>query len=242
MKVYKHLLVSGCSFTSDGIGGSPPSLSSDGGCSFAYDTEFIPKHSKSWAGFLAQKLNVKSLVNTAAAGHGNILIANSILECLNRFGYNSTDTLVIVNISDPARFDAPCLYNHPGVDDKNIPWDHTLLPYSYLNRSNKIIKDIEKNIGIEQIEYLTTNYVEFLFTLLENRNIDFYFLTMNDFNNSYLTTVLNKFNRHFIKLNPGPSMIQFCQQTNSTVTVDDYHPNIIGHKQIANILYTHINQ
>ena len=242
MKAYKHLLVSGCSFTSDGIGGLPPSLSSDGGCSFANDPEFIPRHSNSWAGFLALKLNVTSLVNTAAAGHGNILIANSILECLNRFNYSSTDTLVIVNISDPARFDAPCAYDHPEVDNKNIPWDYTLLPYSYMNRNNKIIKDIEKNIGIDQIEYLTTNYVEFLFTLLENRNIDFYFLIMNDFNNSYLTTVFDKFDRHFIKLNPGISMIQFCQQTNSTVSADDYHPNIVGHKQIANILYTHINQ
>jgi hypothetical protein len=240
-KQYKNLLVGGCSFSSDGIGGSPPTIDSAGGCSFIEYVDYATVQPRSWAGFLARHLGATSLVNTATSGHGNNLIANSILECINRFHYNSTDTLVVMNISEPGRLDLPCAYDHPDVDSQNIPWDPTLIPYSYLNRSSKIIKTMEKNIGFDQIEQLTSNSVEFLFTFLESRSIDFYFLTMTDFGDSCLNTVLNKFNSHYIRLLPGPSMYEYCQQTKTCISKTDDHPNNLGHKQIADIIYEQIS-
>ena len=240
-KQYKNLLVSGCSFSSDGVGGTPPAGISDGGCSFIKDTDYASAEPGSWAGFLAQKLKVSSLVNTAASSHGNNLIANSILECLSRFQYNPVDTLVVMNISEPGRLDLPCAYDHPDADTQNIPWDHTLIPYSYLAMNSEIIKNTKKQVGLEQIEQLTSNSVEFLFNFLTNQQIDFFFLTMNNFNDSCLSAVLNKFSNHYVQLIPGPSMYEYCQQTKTYRSKADGHPSNLGHKQIADIVYEQIS-
>jgi hypothetical protein len=240
-KKYKNLLVGGCSFSSNGIGGSPPTINSAGGCSYIEDIDYETAHPGSWPGFLAQHLGVTSLVNTATSGHGNNLIANSLLEFINKFYYNSSDTLVVMNISEPGRLDLPCAHDHPDADNQHIPWDSSLISYSYFNRSSNIIKNMEKNIGFDQIEQLTSNSVEFLFTFLESRSIDFYFLTMTDFNNSCLINVLNKFDSHYIRLTPGPSMYEYCQQTKTYISKTDSHPNNLGHKQIADIIYEQIS-
>lgn len=242
-KRYKNLLVSGCSFSANGQSGLPPTATSSGGCSFKEDPDYQVAQPLSWPGFVAQQLMVDSLVNTASCWHGNILIANSILECLNRFQYRSDDTLVLMNISEPSRLDLPCAYDHPEVDYTHIPWNNNLIPYSYFkkNLDSKIIPKIEKNVGLEQVEQLTSNYVEFLFNFLENRRIDFYFLTMTNFDDSCLHSVLNKFDSHWIKLTPGPSMYEYCRQTGTCVSDSDYHPNKLAHKQISNIVYNHIN-
>ena len=82
-KQYKNLLVGGCSFSADGVGGSPPTNTSSGGCSFIEDLDYTPAHPDTWPGFLARKLGVVSLINTASSGHGNNLITHSVLECIN---------------------------------------------------------------------------------------------------------------------------------------------------------------
>ena len=180
-------------------------------------------------------------MNTASSSHGNNLIANSILECLNKFQYDPADTLVVMNISEPGRLDLPCAYDHPDADTQNIPWDQTLIPYSYLAMDSKIIKNTKKHIGLEQVEQLTSNSVEFLFNLLTNRQIDFFFLTMTDFNDSCLSAVLNKFSNHHVQLIPGPGMYEYCQQTKTYRSKTDGHPNKLGHKQIADIVYEQIS-
>jgi hypothetical protein len=237
---FKNLLVSGCSFTQDGIGGAPPTVELVGGCSFIEDDDYIAAQPKSWAGFLAKKLKVTSMINTAASGHGNILIANSILECINRFHYKPTETLVVINLTEPWRFDLPCLHDHIEADSQHVPWDQLLIPYSYLDRNKKSINQIEKNIEFNQIDHFTSNAVEFLFNFLENQKIHFYFLTMNNFDQTFLKKVINKFNKNFIKLTPGPSMFEYCQLTNGQFSEDDFHPNLEAHKKIADQVYNHI--
>jgi hypothetical protein len=241
-KQYKHFLVGGCSFSSDGIGGTPPTDTSVGGCSYNEDPDYPPTQPGSWAGMVGQQLGAVSLVNTAASSHGNMLIANSILECINKFQYSPAETLVLMNITEPCRLDLPCAYDHPEVDHNNVPWSSDLIPYSYFERHNgKVIPTAEKNIGLEQVEQLTSNSVEFLFTFLESHSIDFYFLTMTDFSKTCLNRVLNKFNSHYIPLIPGPSMYEYCQQTKTYISEYNGHPNNIGHKQIADIVCKHIN-
>jgi hypothetical protein len=241
-KNYKNLLVGGCSFSSDGIGGTPPTALSPGGCSFVKDEFYEASCPNAWPGFLAQQLGVVSMINTASASHGNILIANSILECLNRFEYNPTETLVVMNISDPSRYDVPCSFDHPDSDRYHIPWTQELIPYSYFDINSNIIKNMKKQIGYEQIEQLTSNSVEFLFNFLKYHSIDFYFLTMGNYNNSCLTTVLTKFDSNYIKLTPGPDMIKYCQQTNTARSNLDNHPNNVGHRKISDIVFKYINE
>jgi hypothetical protein len=237
---FKNLLVSGCSFTQDGIGGSPPTNNLPGGCSFIDDDAYVAAQPKSWASFLAKKLKVTSMMNTATSNHGNILIANSILECINRFSYNPEETLVVVGLTEPWRLDLPCSYEHPDADCGYIPWDQTLIPYSYLDRRKKLVIQFEKNIEFTQIEYFTSNAVEFLFNFLENKKIAFYFLIMNNCQQTRLQSVIDKFQNHFIKLSPGSSMLEYCQLTNSQISKDDYHPNFEAHKKIADQVYDYI--
>ena len=239
---FKNLLVSGCSFTQDGIGGVPPTIEEPGGCSFIEDDAYVAALPRSWAGFLAKKLQVTSMVNTAASSHGNILIANSILECVRRFKYNPTETLIVFNLTDPWRFDLPCAYDHPDVDCKFIPWNQQLISYSYLDRHKKIMNQLEKNIGLEQIEYFTSNAVEFLFNFLAQKQIAFYFLTMNDYRSTVLQPIIDKFQKQFIKLTPGSSMIEYCQLTNSQISKDDRHPNLTAHQMIADQVHSYIVQ
>jgi len=237
---FKNLLVSGCSFTQDGISGCPPTVNSAGGCSFIDNDSGVGTQPRSWAGFLAKKLNVNSLVNTAAGGHGNILVANSVLDCINQFSYTPIETLVIVNLSEPWRFDLPCSYDHVYADHSYINWNQSLIPCSYLGRNEKIMIELEKNIGFESIEYFTSNAVEFLFNFLENQKIKFYFLTMNDFSQTRLQKVIDKFDSRHIQLTPGKSMLEYCQITNSCLSANNFHPSIDAHKKIADQVYNHI--
>jgi hypothetical protein len=237
---FKNLLVSGCSFTQDGIGGCPPTVDSAGGCSFIDTGDGNPAQPRSWAGHLAKRLNVNSLVNTAASSHGNILVANSLLDCVNQFLYKPNETLIVVNLSEPWRLDLPCSYDHVDCDHVNIPWNQSLIPYSYLGRNKKIMVQLEKNIGFDQIEHFTSNTVEFLFNFLVNQKIKFYFLTMNDFSQTRLQKVIDKFDSCHVRLIPGKSMIEYCKITDNCVSADNLHPSIDAHEKIADQVYDYI--
>ena len=57
----RHLVVSGNSFTQDGIGGVPPTVNGEGGCSFGPEgNRTVPG---SWAGYVAQKLQKVNGIN-----------------------------------------------------------------------------------------------------------------------------------------------------------------------------------
>ena len=246
MKQYKNLIASGCSFTSNGMGGVPPTSTSEGGCSYIDGgKDYSVATPGSWAGFLAQKLNVTSMINTASSAHGNILIANTLLEILNKFNYDPRHTLIIFNLSDPARLDLPCDFNSPDADHTNILWTKDIIDHSYLKISDSNTNNINKVkmlLGINQVEQFTSNAVELLFILLKHRKIDFYFMMMSNYtNHHYLGPVIEKYRDRLINLDPGVSMYDFCQLTNNYISESDQHPNINGHKFIADAVYSHIN-
>jgi len=244
MKQYKNLLVSGCSFSQDfwfnGIGGTPPSETSLGDCVYITDPKFSVELPRSWPGFLSRKLEVTSFVNVAASAHGNILVAHSILECINRFRYVPEDTLVVINLSEPWRLDLFCEYDHPEVDKQYIPWNQSFIPYSYLSYSSKTILDLRKNIGLEQVGIITSNSIDFLFNFLQNKKIDFYFLLMNDFDTTALKPVIDRFREHLIELTPGSNMISYGQLTKTYVSESNWHLGINGANKVANQIYRHI--
>jgi hypothetical protein len=238
----EHLIVSGSSYSSDGIGGCPPTFENEGGCSFTNGGLAKPG---SWPSFLAQKLNVKSLVNTATAGHGNTLIANSILDILNRFPYNLEKTLVVFNITHPAKLDIPCEYTHYEASH-HIPWSPEIIPYSYYDRNTKLMNNIRKHMGIEQIEQATSNTLDFLFSLLKYRKINFYFLLdgvlgENYFQNRYIAPVIDRHKDRLIGLGSDATMLTYCQ-INNCVGTDLTHPTIQGYQLIADQIYQFISE
>lgn len=241
MKQYKNLIAAGCSFSANGIGGVPPTKQSAGGCSFidAGDNN-TPLTPWSWVGFLAQQLNVTSLVNVACGGHGNILTANSILEVLNKFNYDPTDTLIVFNLTEPVRLDIPC-DTTSSLRSNVIPWTDDVIDHSYMSRIETI--KLTKAIGIDAVEKFTSNIVELLFDMLEHRKFEFYFLMMTDYTqHSYLGSIIDKYKTRLITIDPGTGMMEFCQLTNNYISKLDKHPNITGHKLIADTVYKHIKE
>lgn len=236
MKEYKHILASGCSFSYDGICGTPPTDNTNGGCSFIEDPDFPVAIPRTWPGILAQRMRIISLVNTASSNHGNILVANTIYECLTRYNYKADSTLVVMNLSDPGRFDIPCSFDSALVDKENIPWNKELIPYSYMYRTSDLFRKVSVN-NLDTVEQVTTNAIEMLFTFLQITNIDFRFLVMTDCTNTSLQRIINKYYKNFVCLTPGTNMVDFCQATNTNVSNTDMHPNKNGHTLIANAVY-----
>lgn len=230
----QHLVAAGCSFSSDGVGGCPPTIDNPfGGCSFIHDADYPCAEPKSWVGFLAQALNVTSLVNVAAASHGNILVANNIMSLLQRFSYNVANTLIVFNISDPGRLDIPCDYNDR-EKSKYCNWGEEVLPFSYLNSNHKHVAQTKKYMGLEQVEQFTTNSLLGLISFLKTQGYQFRFMTMGDYSqHTNLKNVLTQYQEYMVPLTPGGNMKEFVYQLGLTLD-DKFHPDLNGHKILAN--------
>jgi hypothetical protein len=240
-KSYQNLIIGGCSFSSNGVGGMPPTHSNDGGCSYIDQGDGTDLPASSWAGFVAKELQVTSFVNIATEGHGNILTSTAILELLKRFNYSKDNTLILFNITDSGRYDVPCNFNHPNVS-KWTSWKQDIIPYSFIARDSKIFREIEKNIGIEQIVITSANAIELLMSYLECNNINFGFLTMKNYLTSpELGPVINKRKNKFIELPNGVGMNEFCQH-NSLLSDDKFHPSLEGYKVISSYVLDYVNK
>ena len=226
----RHLITAGCSFSSNGTGGIPPSPEHPaGGCSFIADIDVPNIKPLAWPGMLAQRLNVSSLVNLSAGSHGNILIANNIMSLLQRFKYHPNDTLIVFNISDPGRYDIPCQHE---LDDKSsfCNWDSSILPFSYLPKTHKLVIETQKHMGIDQSEEITTNSLMGMMSFLKNQGYRFRFMTLRNYTqHKNLKQILNQFQEHMIQLTPGIGMAEFVDQLGVT-TDDHFHPTVAGHE------------
>ena len=226
----KHILAGGCSFTSDGQGGVPPSPEHpDGGCSYI-DAGAKPN---SWVGFVAQTLKVSSLVNVAGSSHGNYMTAHNIITVLERHPlYSPTNTVVLFNVSDPGRLDIPCHKEHP--DSAYCEWSDQVVPWRYINKKSLLQPLLLKNMGIEQVEALGTNMLLGLFSYLEYRGFPYGYMCMNNYSqHEQLAPVLARFSNKLINLDPGNSMTDHVKILGLN-TQDQFHPDIAGHRSIAN--------
>lgn len=232
----KHIIASGCSFTEDGTGGVPPSdTDPTGGCSYTNNLSDNRPIPNTWVGYVAQQLQVSSLVNLSAGSHGNFLIANNIITLLNLYHYDPTTTVVLFNISDPARLDVPCSWDHP---DRSTfcHWSLSIIPYTYFGRNSQINGLMSKNIGIEQIEIASSNALLGMMSFLKKQKINFKFMMMSDYRaHDYLGPILNQFRSHMIELTPGAGMKEFVQNLNLN-TGDQFHPDTHGHQRIAEVV------
>jgi len=233
----KHLIAGGCSFTSNGQGGLPPTLLKPYGGN-SYDVN--PPPNWSWVGHLAQKLQASSVVNVASASHGNILTASTIIQLLSTFDYSNDNTCIVFNLTDPARLDIQCSYNDKYADSKFITWSQDLLPWSYLSTDCTLVNNIRRSMSIDQIEKYTTSSVELLINLLQERGFHYRFLLMNDVSNTQLSDLVKKHETNLIKLEPGVTMVDFCTLTNTTLSNKNLHPSQLGHMLIADQIYKNL--
>ena len=240
IKKIKHIVVSGCSQTSDGQGGVPPTIESpSGGCSFIPSPDYATSEPASWAGMVAQSLNVSSIVNTAAGGHGNMLIATSLIEVLTRYPYPPDETLVLFNISWSDRLDIPCSFLSPD-SSQHVTWSPDLIPFTYMDppgsTAGSALRKIVKNLGIEHIESLSCIALTSLFNFLENQKFNYRFLLGGNFDRyTQVQHVIKPYLNKLIVLDKEtPSIAEFVVA--NQLNKDIIHPNPEGHQVISNIV------
>jgi hypothetical protein len=234
----RHIIASGCSFTADGIGGLPPSLTHPtGGCSFVDTNRDNVDSPNTWIGHVAKQLKVSSLVNLSAGSHGNMLIANNIISFLNInfYSYIPEETMILFNISDPARLDIPCSWEHPSRSSF-CTWGQNILPYTYIDNLSKPVTYVTKNMEIEQIEIFSSSALLGMMSYLEKYNFNFKFLLMSDYkSHPILGSVINQFYTHLIEMEDLVGMKEFVKHKNLTAD-DNFHPNARGHELISKIV------
>ena len=230
----KNIVVSGCSYSADAIGGLPPTKDYSGGNSFREDPDYTTSVPTTWASFLAKKINPDSFVNLATSAHGNYLISKTLIDMLEKFNYSPKNTLVVFNISQMARMDVVCKYN---TENNFILWTQDILNYSFLKprspKWRKVMYDYEDNItGL--ITYNTVRLNE-LFEYLNTNKYPFVFTTLADYTDM---PVIQKNKEHYVQL-PGNGMFEYTESM-GLLDDDGSHPNIEAHELIGKIAYDFI--
>lgn len=229
----RKVICGGCSFTQDGIGGIPPGLDHDGGNSFLSDSDYSAAQPRSWASYLAAELAATSFVNVAASGHGNILTSITIRYLIDTFSYSPSDTLVLFNVTDPARFDQMCDHESD-LKSKFIPWKQSDIPFTFVNRSTDFLRTIEKQTGQRCVEHMTSMWLRCLCDYLQNLGFQFAFMTMSDYQDvAAYQWLYDQFGDRLIELDNESNMIDFCVNQSMTVSDHDLHPSLFGHQTIA---------
>ena len=224
----QNLLVSGCSFTQDGIGGHPPTAHNTGGNSFIPDISYVANTPRSWASFIAKELAVKSFVNFAASGHGLCLINKTIQDAIKKFHYTPENTLVAFNITSLDRLDIVCDWNN--ADRCNyIPWSKDHFDYTYAKPQCDLWKQKFLNIDINDVEQASLDALDDLFTFLENRHFSYVFTMMDDY--THLPQIKSRLSQAVL-LSPGIGMAEFAQKE-GLLDNDNRHPSVPGHQQIS---------
>jgi hypothetical protein len=229
----KKIICGGCSFSQDGIGGVPPGLVHDGGNSFLPAPDYKPAEPRSWSSFLAAELAVNSFVNVAASSHGNILTAMTIRYLLDNFPYSSSDTLVLFNITEPARFDQICDHDSH-LKSQFIPWQENVIPFAFIDRRTDFLQSIEKQTGSACVERLTGMWLRCLCDYLKSSGFKFAFMTMKDYRDiAAYQWLYDEFPNRLIRLDSESNMIDFCVVQGMIISDQDQHPNLLGHQTIA---------
>jgi len=234
MKV-KNILASGCSFTQDGLGGLPPTLTQLGWNSYREgDVDYPAKTPQSWASFLAKKIDPDSFVNLATAGHGNYLVSKTIYDMLQTYNYNPKNTLVIFNISHMARMDVVCEYN---TENDLIPWPQDILNYSFLKPNSDKWSNVMKNqqSDIEELIIYNTERLRELFEYLDKNKYPFVFTTLADYTD---LPIVQEYKEHYIQL-PGNGMFEYAGIL-GLLSEDEFHPNLEAHFLISRVIYDFI--
>ena len=221
MKI-KNIIASGCSFTSNGLGGTPPTKDNPGSNCFN-DNQCV---AQTWVSHLAKMIAPISFVNLGACGHGNTLISKTLIDTVAKFNYSPDNTLVLFNISSIDRLDVVCEYN---TDNKEIKWTQDILDYSFRPvygphwRNSLLSTESVEDVEQQSIESLVQ-----LFDFLNSTGYPYAFTTMKDYTN--LDVVVQN-SDHLVPL-PNVGMYEYAKSIDQ-IAIDGFHPSVSAHCQIA---------
>jgi len=235
MKI-KNLLAGGCSFTTNGIGGVPPMGTFTGGCSFRDGTHHQAAECATWASFLSQWLEVDSFVNLASGGHGLTLLRDTIIDAIERYDYNPNNTMVVFNVSSHDRLDIKIPWDDNNTSSRFIPWDSTVLDYTYAEIQGELWHKKFKQMELEDLVHMNQAALQTLFEYLDQHQYRWVFVMMRN----YLDNPLIKQHQHnLVDLSPGSGMYEFCRDQ-QLLSADNFHPSQAGYRVIAQHVYDHI--
>jgi hypothetical protein len=226
----RHLVVSGCSQTADGIGGLPLTEKHPGGCSYVDQGDGSGAEPNSWVGFVAKDLHVQSMVNLASGGRGNYYVAYTLIDFLSRNPYPVDNTLVLFNLSQPERIDIPCAFDHPD-SCLHVLHPRTIISHSWINAGSHLHKNLIKNIGFEQIFCQSRVAVLSLLSFLKCQGYRYKFICMRDYTQDpYMANIINH-DTNRIDLWPGKGIVEFATAIDELK--DPVHPTVRGHRLIS---------
>ena len=237
---FHNIIAAGCSFTADGIGGLPPSIDNEGCNSFIDYDDFPAATPYSWASHIARDLAVRSFVNLAGGGHGNIMLANSVTEIINQNEYDLDHTLVIFNLTEPERLDIMCAWDHHERSGM-VPWDKNIISHSYIGPLKPTYHNFRKNMGLEQVRMQTARVVDMFFSWLENNKIQFVFTMMNNYiaDDQMAKIILPRLDR-LVQCENYTNMYEYVCNRNLN-REDNLHPDREGHRRIADFVLERIS-
>lgn len=216
---YKHLIVSGCSFTHNRL-----------------------QESHAWANLLADwaGMTISNLANTAA---GNGHIANSIMLHMSRYNYNPADTLVLVMWSDINRSDwivDQKLNLQPNQYRKN--YDQYTEHYALGNESwgpdTSVINGFKKFQSNYSLALQSWLHMNNLSNYLETQNYNYYYTSFVDilwgkglYKESFLKLLKDlslPLNLNRWILTQHDSLGEYAIRQD--MMTDDNHPTLEGHE------------
>lgn len=230
---FRHIVASGCSQSQNGpgAGGMPPTVENPrGGCSFS-GPDCGAIEPVSWVGQVAKQLEVSSLFNMAAAGHGNQFVRSTIIDLLERYPYPPRHTLVLFNVTYSHRLDVPCDFRHPDRST-SVPWTPDVLPYTWIDMRASVQHRFHEHIGNDQVKIMSAQALSTLFAWLERHGYEYRFLLgFNLFRDPVLCPVLERNRSRLIELDQHVGIKEFAIANDATH--DACHPTPRGHAMIA---------
>ena len=227
MRYFKNIIAGGCSFTAHTLGGRPPTQFYVGENDYSNNS----LNPNSWASFVAADLKPQSFINLASGGSGNIVIANSIIDCFSRYNYEIDNTLLLFNLSGWDRYDLICDWHHPECSDY-VQWNKDILPYAYIGHGKPLYEKIRKELGFNNIEHLITNFTELFLTWLDTKKINYTFTLMSEIDRNIFNKVISTRKDKLVTFGEIMYMREYALSINQTYP-DHQHPNQQGHRQIA---------
>lgn len=231
---FKNILAGGCSFSQNGIGGEPPTLTSAGANSFRYDIDYGKAEPVSWTSFLAHSMNPDSFTNVAVSGQGLIATSKTICDMLDRFNYQPSDTLVIFNISELSRLDIQCNF----IDGTRfVPWTSDMLDYSFLQPHTTEWKKHFVETNLEKIQEQNLNSLSILFKYLKYNKYPFVFTLLDNITD---ISLIQKYKSHLVPLKQH-GIYEYCRSINA-ISEDHFHPTTQGYHAVGKFAHNFIQQ
>lgn len=204
-----------------------------------------------WPNHLGQLLNADKVVNLSTGCGSNQRILRTTFDWFINDYDKEEPVIAVIQLTDPARYEYYLTNDFSDFENNQNQWVK-LTPSSYVinvddfDRYNFVYNEIEPKVKKERdnrmltytlIEgmYRTIGNVSALAHLFEKHNIEYYF-----FGRGY--EILDYYPENLKKYFKTLSFINYYEDNFivDTVSKIDTHPSVLGHKQLAKLIYQNI--